>query len=97
LAPIEQRALTAALVARQGERDRAAGMLRGIDPATAAAEGATAAAAFAWIAIGDDARAYQYIRETPLPNRIERNFLARDPRWDWDGAKTRARAWVTPV
>jgi DNA-binding winged helix-turn-helix (wHTH) protein/tetratricopeptide (TPR) repeat protein len=97
LAPIEERALTAALLARQGERDRAARMLRDIDPATAAAQGVTAATAFAWIAIGDDARAYTYIRETPLPNRIERNFLARDPRWDWDGPNARTRGWVTPV
>jgi DNA-binding winged helix-turn-helix (wHTH) protein/Flp pilus assembly protein TadD len=97
LAPIEERALTAALIARQGQRDRAAGMLRDISPARAVAEGASAAAAFAWMAVGDDARAYAYIRETPLPNRIERNFLARDPRWNWDGVNPRDRHWITPV
>lgn len=94
LAPLEERALTAALVARQGDRDRAVRMLRDIDPARALAGGATEAAGFAWIAIGDDSRAYAYIRATPLPNRIERNFLARDPRWDW-GRNAPARRWVT--
>jgi tetratricopeptide (TPR) repeat protein len=95
LAPLEARALTAALLARQGERDRAVRMLRGIDPARALAEGATEAAGFAWIAIGDRSRAYAYIHATPLPNRVERNFLARDPRWDWDDSFGRARRWVT--
>jgi DNA-binding winged helix-turn-helix (wHTH) protein/Tfp pilus assembly protein PilF len=95
LAPLEERALVAALLARQGERDRAVRMLRGIDPAKALAQGASEAAAFAWIALGDEGRAYAFIRETPLPNRVERNFLARDPRWAWDGHDdARSRRWI---
>lgn len=94
LGPLEERALVAALLARQGERDRAARILRGIHPSSALAQGASEAAAFAWIALGDEGRALAYIRETPLPNRIERNFLARDPRWAWDGHAASSRRWI---
>lgn len=97
LAPLEARAFTAALLAREGQRDRAARMLRDIDLARALAEGASEAAGFAWIALGNSARARAYIQETPLPNRLERNFLARDPRWSWDQTNKRARNWVTPA
>ncbi len=96
LPPLESRAMTAAMFARHGRRDRAVAMLRGLDLAHAAAAGATAATAFAWIAIGDESRAYAYIHSTPLPNRIARNFLARDPRWDWDRAG-RSHRWITAV
>ena len=93
---VEARALRAALLARQGQRVIARRLLVGIGQMDAIAAGATEALAFAWIALGDPSRAYNYLRATPLPNRVERNLLARDPRWKWAGNGGLSRRWIQP-
>lgn len=84
LRPVEARALLAALLARRGDAQPALQLLKGIDVQTAVQQGATEATGFAWLALNDRRRANVYLRATPLPNRIEKAFLAQDPRWTWN-------------
>jgi DNA-binding winged helix-turn-helix (wHTH) protein/Flp pilus assembly protein TadD len=93
---IEAQAFRAAVYAGQGRRSRALALLRPITLAQARTAGATTAMAFAWMALRNDVLAYEYMRSTPIPNRVERNFLAYDPRWNVTRDRTRFAVWMTP-
>jgi DNA-binding winged helix-turn-helix (wHTH) protein/tetratricopeptide (TPR) repeat protein len=92
----ERTALIAAMDARTGRRERALAALRGIRGGEASGTGSMLALAFAWLAVGDRSRAYAFMRATPLPNEVERRFLALDPRLDALRGDPRFRRWTAP-
>lgn len=93
---VEAKAFRATVLAGEGRRADALSLLRTITLARARAADATAAIAFAWIALGNDARAYEFMSSTPIPNRVERNFLAYDPRWSGLRDPGRFARWTAP-
>jgi DNA-binding winged helix-turn-helix (wHTH) protein/tetratricopeptide (TPR) repeat protein len=92
----ERTALIAGLYARQGRRAAALAALQAIGPREAFGSGCTVTIAFAWLALGDKTRAYAFMRATPPVNRVERQFLAFDPRLDGLRADPRFRPWTVP-
>ena len=92
----ERTALVAAMDARTGRRERALAALRGIRAGEASGTGSMLALAFAWPAVGDRSRTYALMRATPLPNEVERRFLALDPRLDALRADRRFHRWTAP-
>jgi DNA-binding winged helix-turn-helix (wHTH) protein len=92
----ERDALLAGLYARTGRRDQALAKLRAIGVKEAFGSGCTRTIAFAWLALGDKARAYAFLRATPPSNRVERQFLAFDPRFDDLRSDPRFRQWTAP-
>lgn len=92
----ERSALIAALYARNGRRGDALAALRGIGPRAASGSESTVPVALAWLALGDKARAYAFMRATPPVNRVEHQFLAFDPRLDALRSDARFRPWTVP-
>ncbi|MDB5070211.1 MAG: hilA 8 [Candidatus Eremiobacteraeota bacterium] len=92
----ERNALLAGLYARTGRRAEAVAKLRAIGAKEAFGSGCTRTIAFAWLALGDKTRAYALLRATPPANRVERQFLAFDPRFDDLRSDSRFRQWTAP-
>jgi DNA-binding winged helix-turn-helix (wHTH) protein/Tfp pilus assembly protein PilF len=93
---VERAALMAGLFARKGRRAEAIATLRAIGREEAFGSGSTLPIACAWLALGDKARAYAFMRATPPSNRVERQFFAFDPRLDAVRSDPRFRRWTSP-
>ncbi len=89
----QRAALAAEIFAREGKRDRAQALLRLMER-----EGAQADypldMAFAWIALGDRARARDALVQAHVTKPIELDLLRLDPRMDPVRGDPRFRAWT---
>ena len=80
--PAERDAHVAEVYAREGQRAKAIALLRDMSREDALVSGSALDVGFAWLALGDEARAYAFMKAAPLTNHVAQSFLAHDPRLD---------------